>query len=159
MSSVFYASPSHGREGLGCLCIHIHSPSCLGTGQSLLADKPRLGSVARDPVLPVKGRVGPMCERLHWRVHQLPLPLLFVFFTEAHSQRWDLEEGLECLQYSVTCQSTLEYFISLPTTLLHNGGDQMVPGCQGTMEPMPTSTMLLPPGMTLHLLSSGVKEE
>lgn len=55
-------------------------------------------SVARDPVSPVKGRVGPVCQRLHWGVHQFPLPFLFVFFTEAHSQRGNLEEGLECLE-------------------------------------------------------------
>lgn len=29
---------------------------------------------------------------------------------------------------------------------LRHGGDQMVPGFQGTMEPMPASIMLLPAG-------------
>lgn len=79
------------------------------------------GSVARDPVLPVKSRVGPVCQRLHWGVHQLPLSFLFIFFTEAHPQTWDLGKGLECLECSVTCQSTLGYFSSLLTMLLHHG--------------------------------------
>ena len=52
-----------------------------------------VASVALDPVPPVKRRVGAVSQRLHGWVHQLPFSFLFVFFAEAHTQRWDLEQS------------------------------------------------------------------
>lgn len=60
--------------------------------------RPR-ASAARDPVPPVKGRVGAVGQRLHRRGCQLPPASLLVLFAEAHPERRDLERNSALLAF------------------------------------------------------------